>query len=135
MDTIQKFKRKVGAGGSGLRGQTSKTEEPRIPQLQHFDENPPIPGGFEEGSNTQRPIGMDSPTVTPLDNIGKGHHPEQLETYPVLASNIETAIKACRPESNNSLQNRQEMQHVKEIDNDGYCDISGHAQDMRLVGA
>jgi hypothetical protein len=44
------------------------------------------------------------------------------------------AMNACRPESNDLLQNHQEMRHVKEIDNDGYCDVSGHAQNMRLVG-
>lgn len=32
------------------------------------------------------------------------------------------------------LQNRQEMRHVKEVDNDGYCDVSGHAQNMKSVG-
>lgn len=57
------------------------------------------------------------------------------QSSPYPASNIDMAIKACRAESSNLLQNRQEMQRVKEIDNDGYCDISGHAQNMRSAGA
>lgn len=44
------------------------------------------------------------------------------------------AMRACREESSNLLQNRQEMHHVKEVDNDGYCDISGFSQNMRLIG-
>lgn len=50
------------------------------------------------------------------------------------ASNIDVAIRSCRAESSNLLQNRQEMRYVKESNNDGYCDISGHAQNMILVG-
>jgi hypothetical protein len=51
-----------------------------------------------------------------------------------LASNIDMAIKACRPESGNLLRNRQEMQQVKESLDEGYCDISGRAGDFDLVG-
>lgn len=77
MDTVQKFKRKVGTvAGSGLRGQTPKADSPRVPEPQHLDQDPPIPGGFAGGSNPQRPIGMDSPTITSLNNIGKDYCPE-----------------------------------------------------------
>ncbi|KAF9451267.1 hypothetical protein P691DRAFT_796992 [Macrolepiota fuliginosa MF-IS2] len=123
VDTLQKFKQKV--GGSGLRGQilSHKPEQPPTSdphssqQDPQVSDNMPMPGGLFGGLLPQK---MNSPTVTPLNNI---------------ASNIDMAIKACRAESSNLLQNRQDMQRVKEIDNDGYCDISGHAQNMRSIGS
>ncbi|KDQ27869.1 hypothetical protein PLEOSDRAFT_50988 [Pleurotus ostreatus PC15] len=57
--------------------------------------------------------------VTPLSNID---------------SNINMAIKACRPENGNLVRNKQEMQQVKESLNDGYCDISGQVGDLNLIG-
>jgi hypothetical protein len=45
------------------------------------------------------------------------------------------AIKACRPESGSLLRNREQMQQVKESLNEGYCDISGRAEDLKHVGA
>lgn len=44
------------------------------------------------------------------------------------------AVNACREERSEKLQNQTEMRTVKESLNDGYCDISGHAADMILVG-
>ncbi|KAL6309180.1 hypothetical protein BKA93DRAFT_925530 [Sparassis latifolia] len=75
---------------------------------------------------TSMPGQMDSPrrrtpqaAVTPRSNI---------------SSNIEMAINACRGESSQHLQNNQQMTRVKESLNEGYCDVSGHAADMSLVG-
>ncbi|KAL0956086.1 hypothetical protein HGRIS_002254 [Hohenbuehelia grisea] len=61
----------------------------------------------------------DSPHVTPLSNID---------------SNINMAIRACRPESTHLLRNRTEMRQVKESLNEGYCDISGGAGDLQAIG-
>ncbi|KAJ8522756.1 hypothetical protein ONZ45_g741 [Pleurotus djamor] len=57
--------------------------------------------------------------VTPLSNIN---------------SNIAMAIKACKPENGNLLRNKEEMRQVKESLNDGYCDVSGRAGDLNLIG-
>ncbi|KAJ7647485.1 hypothetical protein FB45DRAFT_893565 [Roridomyces roridus] len=51
-----------------------------------------------------------------------------------ISSNIDMAIQACRPESGNLLRNREEMQQVQESLNEGYCDISGRAGDLKVVG-
>lgn len=72
---------------------------------------------------TTRPIAKrpmnSSADVTPLSNI---------------ASNIDMAIRACRPESGNLLRNREEMRQVRESLDEGYCDISGRAEDLNRVG-
>ncbi|KAG6862295.1 hypothetical protein C0995_015992 [Termitomyces sp. Mi166 len=57
--------------------------------------------------------------VTPLKNI---------------SSNIDMAIRACRPESGNLLRNRQEMRQVRESLDEGYCDIFGGIGDLNLIG-
>ncbi|KNZ80421.1 Sacsin [Termitomyces sp. J132] len=57
--------------------------------------------------------------VTPLKNI---------------SSNIDMAIRACRPESGNLLRNRQEMRRVQESLDEGYCDVSGGLEDLNLIG-
>lgn len=44
------------------------------------------------------------------------------------------AIKACRGEHGQSVTNKEQMQMVKESLDEGYCDISGHAVDLDLVG-
>lgn len=44
------------------------------------------------------------------------------------------AIRACAPERSNLLRNREEMQMVKESLDEGYCDVSGRAGDLDLVG-
>jgi len=58
--------------------------------------------------------------VTPLANI---------------ASNIDTAIRACKEEKSNLIQSRQQMRMVKEtLNDDGYCDISGNIGDLTFLG-
>lgn len=77
-----------------------------------------------------------SADVTPLSNIGKSKSLDTsaaLEIVP-LASNIDMAIRACRPESGNLLRNREEMRQVRESLDEGYCDISGRAEDLNRVG-
>jgi hypothetical protein len=44
------------------------------------------------------------------------------------------AIRACAPERNNLLKNREEMQVVKESLDEGYCDVSGRSGDLDLIG-
>jgi len=64
----------------------------------------------------QKPI---TDLVTPLTNI---------------ASNIDTAIKACKEEKSDLIQNREQIRMVKESLNDSYCDISGNVGDLSLLG-
>ncbi|KAF5351976.1 hypothetical protein D9756_007388 [Leucocoprinus leucothites] len=121
-NTFQKLKQRIGNKGgilpSGqMPGFSRGAERSQANEPEHQD--PQFPGGLPGPPSPQRPYGANNPTVTPLDNI---------------ASNIAMAMRACRPESKNLLQNRQEMRHVKEVDNDGYCDVSGHAQNMKSVG-
>ena len=52
----------------------------------------------------------------------------------VLAANIDMAIRACREEHGQVLQNHENMQVVKEALNEGYCDVSGWAGDLKLLG-
>lgn len=51
-----------------------------------------------------------------------------------VASNIDLAIRACRPESGNLLRNRQEMRQVRESLDEGYCDVFGGVGDLNLIG-
>ncbi len=51
-----------------------------------------------------------------------------------LANNINMAIGACAPERSNLLRNREEMQMVRESLDEGYCDVSGRAGELNLVG-
>ena len=53
-----------------------------------------------------------------------------------LANNIDMAIKACSPERNDLLRNREAMQIVEESVDDGYCDITGRIgdSDLNFVG-
>ncbi|KAJ7594698.1 hypothetical protein C8J56DRAFT_927422 [Mycena floridula] len=72
-----------------------------------------------------KPVAMPEPrrnqgvTPTPRSNI---------------ASNIDQAVSACRPEHGNLLRNTEHMQQVKEALNEGYCDISGRVGDLIHVG-
>ncbi|KAG6820876.1 hypothetical protein H0H93_010220 [Arthromyces matolae] len=50
-----------------------------------------------------------------------------------ISSNIDMAIRACRPESGNLLRNRQEMRLVRESLDEGYCDISARTGDLNLI--
>ncbi|KAA1478156.1 hypothetical protein DENSPDRAFT_659742 [Dentipellis sp. KUC8613] len=72
---------------------------------------PGVPGGFQPSTQSG---------VTPLSNI---------------ASNIDMAINACREETGHLLRNREQMQMVKESLNEGYCDVSGQAGDLDLIGS
>ncbi|KAG7090828.1 hypothetical protein E1B28_009910 [Marasmius oreades] len=51
-----------------------------------------------------------------------------------IAANIDMAVRGCRPESGNSIRNREEMQRVKESLGEGYCDVSGRTGDLREIG-
>ncbi|EIW74063.1 hypothetical protein CONPUDRAFT_86046 [Coniophora puteana RWD-64-598 SS2] len=51
-----------------------------------------------------------------------------------IRANVTQAINACKPEGNNLIQNRKQMQMIKESLDDGYCDISGQVGDLKLVG-
>src|ERR1700730_4375860 len=50
------------------------------------------------------------------------------------ANNIDMAIRACAPERNNLLRNREAMQMVRESLDEGYCDVSGRTGDLDFVG-
>jgi hypothetical protein len=56
-------------------------------------------------------------------------------TFLYQASNIEMAVKACTQETGNVLQNREQMQQVRESLNEGYCDISGRVGDLIMIGS
>ncbi|KAF8170185.1 hypothetical protein K438DRAFT_1909340 [Mycena galopus ATCC 62051] len=89
--------------------------------------NTTIHPGDHEKSGALQPLPPSAPTaprprskaVTPLSNI---------------ASNIDMAIQACRPEAGHLLKNREQMQQVQESLNEGYCDISGRVGDLNVVG-
>ena len=53
-------------------------------------------------------------------------------TITFTANNIEMAINACRSETGNLLQSRENLQKVKEIE--GYCDVSGRADNLLIAG-
>jgi ATP-dependent Zn protease len=55
-------------------------------------------------------------------------------TSALIDKNVEQAINACKPEARSLLQNREHMETIKEALNEGYCDISGFAIDLALVG-
>lgn len=44
------------------------------------------------------------------------------------------ALKACRPEQEKLLRNRQKMEMIKESLDEGYCDVSGHVGDLECLG-
>ncbi|THH29159.1 hypothetical protein EUX98_g5023 [Antrodiella citrinella] len=85
-----------------------------------------LPGGNDElvppmapsAGSVSRPR-TPSATVTPQSNI---------------AANIDMAIRACREERGQVLQNHENMQVVKEALNEGYCDISGRTGNLKLLG-
>lgn len=91
-------------------------------------------------TSTNRPIAQrpthSSAGVTPLSNIGRSKSLCTFAGFEIvfLASNIDMAIMACRPESGNLLRNREEMRQVKESLDEGYCDISGRAEDLNRIG-
>lgn len=48
-------------------------------------------------------------------------------------ANIDLAIRQCREEKNQTLLSGRHMQMVKESLNEGYCDVSGHDDDMAFI--
>lgn len=104
---LQNWKRKIGSSISSNQAEKGGLLPPSA--------NPPtIPAHSQPGGPP-----FDRSTVTPLSNI---------------SSNIDQAIKACTPETQHLLRNREKMQQVKESLNEGYCDISGRAGDLNLIG-
>ncbi|KZT22896.1 hypothetical protein NEOLEDRAFT_1137233 [Neolentinus lepideus HHB14362 ss-1] len=81
--------------------------------------NHPQSTSSSEGLPAFNPGLTTSSAVTPLSNI---------------VSNIETAVKACREEKSDLLNNRKQMQTVKETLDEGYCDVSGYSRDLHKAG-
>jgi hypothetical protein len=77
LESIQKYRRKVGVtSGSGPSGQTPGIpREPLLPPTRQVDrprqQDPQFPGGFPGGFPPNFPPRTESPTVTPLGNIGE----------------------------------------------------------------
>jgi hypothetical protein len=102
---------------------------------------PNLKGASLQPSNGQglmRSPNTGGPNVTPLSNICTFREPDAPKRYLIfhshLANNIDMAIKACAPERSNLLRNREEMQMVRETLDEGYCDVSGRAGELNLVG-
>jgi hypothetical protein len=97
-----------------------------------------LPGPSRQLARSSQPSLPSSPIVTPLSNIGTFCKYDTLVNHlilpPQLANNIDMAIRACAPERNNLLRNREEMQMVKESLDEGYCDVSGRTGDLDFVG-
>ncbi|KAG6829550.1 hypothetical protein H0H92_004219 [Tricholoma furcatifolium] len=74
------------------------------------------------------------PPVTAKSPLTPTHTESHVTPLKNIASNIDMAIKACRPESGNLLRNRQEMRQVRESLDEGYCDVSGRVGDLSLIG-
>ena len=53
-------------------------------------------------------------------------------TISFTANNIDMAINACRSETGSLLQNRENLQEVKEIEK--YCDVSGRSDNLLSAG-
>ena len=51
-----------------------------------------------------------------------------------LAYNINMAIKACAPERSDLLRNREEMEVVLELLDEGYCHVTRKIRDLELIG-
>ncbi|KAI0299353.1 hypothetical protein B0F90DRAFT_1810632 [Multifurca ochricompacta] len=97
------------------RSDTSSPQSTSPPPRESVLQPSPGPGPSRALVRSPQP----GPNVTPLANI---------------ANNIDMAIRACAPERSNLLRNREEMQVVKESLDEGYCDVSGRAGDLDLVG-
>ncbi|RDB24786.1 hypothetical protein Hypma_008085 [Hypsizygus marmoreus] len=74
------------------------------------------------------------PPVTPQPPSPQRNGDTHATPLSHISSNIDMAIKACRPESGNLLRNREEMRQVKESLNEGYCDISARVGDLNRIG-
>jgi hypothetical protein len=105
--------------------------------------NPNVPKGVSsrppsKGQEIVRGSNSGGPNVTPLSNICTFCESDAPKWYLILqsclANNIDMAIRACAPERRSLLRNREEMQMVKESLDEGYCDVSGRAGELTLVG-
>ncbi|CAE7228758.1 unnamed protein product [Rhizoctonia solani] len=109
MGTFNNFRHKlVGGNGAGDRNSTHETKSLLGP-----------PGGSGSSSANVPRAPTPSGQVTSQDSI---------------ENNVRMAIAACRPESQALLRNRQQMNVVKESLDEGYCDISGSADDYTFTG-
>ncbi|KAF5386054.1 hypothetical protein D9615_002424 [Tricholomella constricta] len=104
------------------------------------DHPPPMPSR-NPFKMLQRKIGpspsVELPPLIPPVNRTSPLRPEtdsHVTPLSSIKSNIDMAIKACRPESGNLLRNREEMRQVKESLDEGYCDVSGRVGDLNRVG-
>ena len=89
----------------------------------------------DRGSETKSLLGLpgessSSSALTPRPPTPSGQVTSQNE----IEDNVRMAIAACRSESQSLLRNRQEMTMVKESLDEGYCDVSGSADDFVLAG-
>lgn len=51
-----------------------------------------------------------------------------------LDSNIDLAVRSCRPEHQGRLQSKEEMRRIKESMDEGYCDVISAGGDFINVG-
>jgi hypothetical protein len=96
-----------------------------------------MPGSGLLPSGGSGPAANPGGLVTPLTNISTFRH--FLVIFPLIRlpstdNNIQNAIKACRPETRGLMRNREQMQTVKETQNDGYCDVQGSSNDLERIG-
>ncbi|KAL4076679.1 hypothetical protein V8B97DRAFT_2021990 [Scleroderma yunnanense] len=107
----------------------------------------------KEASSDQAPIGMKTfsnafqnitrklATITPPNSISQEvtrvARPQTsggVTPQGNIRSNVDMAIKACRPEQEKLLHNRQKMEVVNESLDEGYCDISGQIGELDHLG-
>ncbi|CAE6464621.1 unnamed protein product [Rhizoctonia solani] len=109
MGTFNNFRNKI-TGGAGAGDRSSMHETKSLL-------------GPPEGSGP-------SSTLVPRAPSPSG----QVTSQDSIENNVRMAVAACRPESQSLLRNRQQMTMVKESLDEGYCDISGSADDFALAG-
>ncbi|TFK25484.1 hypothetical protein FA15DRAFT_703591 [Coprinopsis marcescibilis] len=90
----------------------------------------PRPNSTAGSSQALTPSLPPQPTAPkPSSTTSQGTTPQN-----VINSNIDMAIRACKPESHNLLRNREHMEQIKESLNESYCDVSGHNQHLVFLG-
>ncbi|EDR11411.1 uncharacterized protein LACBIDRAFT_313549 [Laccaria bicolor S238N-H82] len=121
LNSFQSFRRKIGTSLNAA--QSAKTPSASEQDLQtHLPQRPVSPSPVDPLKSSEQPMRFERPAgphVAPKSNI---------------LSNIEMAIKACRPESGNLIRNREKMLQVKETLEEGYCDISGRVGNLIVIG-
>ncbi|GLB37239.1 putative protein of unknown function (DUF3684) [Lyophyllum shimeji] len=112
---------------------------PQLPVA--VDRPPPIPSRnplkmFQRKTTATSPPAELPPSIPPVMHKSPTKDEADSHVTPLsnISSNIEMAIRACRPESGSLLRNRQEMRQVRESLNEGYCDVSGRVGDLNRVG-